>query len=139
MINKILVPAIAIISLVISAATAYRVYAPSITTGETAGAAGGLLIENYVPAILYNDGYKSEKEIVLSGANGDLTVGGGLLTVTTTNTATSTAIVGCYQTYATSTATAWRQGIVVVGTSTAMSSGGTANGFVVAQYGSCPF
>ena len=42
---------------------------------STFGAAGGMLAENYIPYIMYNDGYKSEKGIVLSGANGDFTSG----------------------------------------------------------------
>ena len=102
------------------------------------GTAGGLLIENYLPAIMYNDGYKSEKEIVLSGANGDITtgddltvtddatVGGGVFTVTTSNSATSTIIGGCFQFYATSTATAQKF----------MAS--TTPGIMYSQYGTCP-
>lgn len=46
--------------------------------------------------------------VTTSGAlttTGDATVSGGTLNLTTSNTATSTIIVGCIQTYATSTAT----------------------------------
>lgn len=43
------------------------------------GAAGNMLAENYIPYVMYNDGYKSENGIVLSGADGDLTVGDDLV------------------------------------------------------------
>lgn len=114
------------------------------------GAAGGMLIENYLPVVMYNDGYKSEKEIVLSGANGDITTGddltvtddatisGGLLTLTTSNTATSSAIMGCVQTYATSTATAIRLVIGSIATSSTEYGGGNTVGLVGWQYGTCP-
>ena len=49
--------------------------------------------------------------VLTSSANGtfaDLTLSGGDLTVTTTNTATSSIEVGCVDSYATSTATAVR-------------------------------
>ena len=104
------------------------------TDPSVVGTAGGLLIENYVPAILYNDGYKSEKEIVLSGANGDLTVGGGMLDVTTSNTATSTLKVGCIQMYATSTATALRMTFTATSSLLTQSSGV----YPSVSYGTCP-
>lgn len=70
---------------------------------------------------------------------GDITIGGGLLTVTTSNSATSTAIIGCTQTYATSTATAISIVYNSIGTSsTNMLNGQTANGHVFWRYGSCP-
>lgn len=56
----------------------------------------------------------------------DVTVNGGVLTVTTTNTATSTMIAGCWQFYATSTATALKY----VAT--------TTPGLMHSQYGTCP-
>ncbi|MEK7180004.1 MAG: hypothetical protein AAB706_00855 [Patescibacteria group bacterium] len=114
------------------------------------GAAGGMLAENYWPYLLYNDGYKSENEIVLSGADGDITTGddltvtddttlsGGVVTVTTTNTATSSMTLGCIQTYATSTATAVRFVLSSAGTTTATFGAGTASGGVSWQYGTCP-
>ncbi len=63
---------------------------------------------------------------------------GGNLTVTTSNTATSTATVGCIQTYATSTLTPVRIVLSSTGTTTATFGAGTANGGVSWQYGSCP-
>lgn len=68
---------------------------------------------------------------------GDATVGGGTLAVTTGASATSTAIAGCFQAYATSSATS----IKLIFNSTATSSlinGGAINGFVLWQYGTCP-
>jgi hypothetical protein len=64
----------------------------------------------------------------------DETVSGGTLTLTTSNTATSTAIIGCVQQYATSTATPWK--FVIVASSTQMAPG--HQGLVYADYGSCP-
>lgn len=83
---------------------------------------GAVNVENYVPVIM-QEGYNSAKPITLSGASGDITSGdditvgddltvtddvtisGGALTVTTSGTATSSLIIGCIQTYATSTLT----------------------------------
>ena len=69
----------------------------------------------------------------------DAIVGGGNLTVTTTNAATSTTAVGCIQTVATSTATAVR---IIIGSinTTASSTWSTATngGFVNWGFGSCP-
>ena len=72
---------------------------------------------------------------------GDVTMSGGngALTLTTTNSATSTAVIGCVQTYATSTATAVRLGIGTQGTTSPLSSGGNSVGYVLWQYGTCPF
>ena len=67
-----------------------------------------------------------------SAFTGDATVSGGTLNVTTSNTATSTAIIGCVQTYATSTATPWRS----IASSTATIEG--VDGVMLLQYGSCP-
>lgn len=67
----------------------------------------------------------------------DLTLSGGDLTVTTTNTATSSLTIGCIQTYATSTATS-----IVLQPSTANEAtttfSGTGFGLLAWQYGSCP-
>ena len=63
--------------------------------------------------------------VVLPSISGDLTLGGDL-TITTSNTATSTLEVGCIQTYATSTATAVRL------------SATTTPGIAYWSYGSCP-
>jgi hypothetical protein len=62
----------------------------------------------------------------------------GNLTLTTTNTATSSAQVGCIQTTATSTVTPIR---FVIGNTQAASTtfqGSNSNFTVLAQYGSCP-
>lgn len=113
------------------------------------GAAGTLLAENYIPYVMYNDGYASENGITLIGADGDLVVGddatiaddltvsGGSLSVPTTNTATSTISGGCVQLTATSTASpVYLTFIPHAGSTT--SQGGTSNFLVAAKYGTCP-
>lgn len=73
-------------------------------------------------------------------STGDITASGGNLIVTTSNTATSTATIGCVQTYATSTDTAIRFGMDLTSTSTASNQYGTAvGGLVTWGYGNCPF
>lgn len=57
---------------------------------------------------------------------GDATIGGGTLNVTTSNTATSTVVVGCIEFYATSTETAQKF------------QASTTPGFMFSVYGSCP-
>lgn len=118
------------------------------------GAAGGMLAENYIPYIRYNDGYKSENEIVLSGADGDITTGddisvtddavvtddltvnGRLFELTSSNTSTSSAKIGCYETAATSTATKIR--LEFNTTSSTSTINGQSSGMVAWSYGSCP-
>lgn len=61
------------------------------------------------------------------------------ITVTTSNTATSSIIVGCVNTYATSTATAIKMFPGAINTSASTTyTGGTVGGFVVWAYGNCP-
>jgi hypothetical protein len=70
-----------------------------------------------------------EVEVTRSGeltVGGGATIGGGTLNVTTANTATSTIIGGCFQFYATSTATALKF------------QASTTPGVMYSQYGSCP-
>lgn len=70
----------------------------------------------------------------------DATVSGGSFTLTTSNSATSTATIGCFQTYATSTATAIRMGYDLTSTTTVKNQyGTTVGGFVTWGYGTCPF
>lgn len=66
--------------------------------------------------------------------------GSGNISQPTTNTATSTATVGCVQTYATSTATAVRMtfSLPSQNAATTTSQGGSSIGNVVWQYGVCP-
>ena len=85
-----------------------------------------------------NQSAQSEKKVAgttnydalsLSGALtalGDTTISGGTLNVTTANTATSTVIAGCYEFYASSTATAQKF------------QASTTPGAMYSQYGSCP-
>ena len=58
--------------------------------------------------------------------SGDVTVGGGTFDVTTSNSATSTLIAGCFQFYATSTDTAQKF------------QASTTPGAMYSSYGSCP-
>ena len=120
------------------------------------GAAGTMLAENYMPYVMYNDGYASAKGITLTGANADLTVddftvtddatiSGGSLVVTTSNSATSTVQVGCVQTVATSTASPIKvmyfasSTLNIDGASvTAGFGGGTSQGMVLWGFGTCP-
>ncbi len=78
---------------------------------------------------------QSDGDIV---ALGDVTVSGGSLTLTTTNIATSSAIIGCIQSYPTSTATAVRWGMGTIATTSPLAGGGNSTGFVLWQYGTCP-
>lgn len=67
--------------------------------------------------------------VTMSGAttlSGDPTISGGTLNVTTSNTATSTIIGGCFQFYATSTATALNF------------TASTTPGIMYSSYGACP-
>lgn len=68
----------------------------------------------------------------------DLSVSGGTVTLTTANTATSTATIGCVQTYATSTATSVRLVIGSIATSSTSYGGTNTIGLVGWQYGACP-
>jgi hypothetical protein len=65
-------------------------------------------------------------------------VSGGTVTVTTTDAATSTVVLGCIQTYATSTATPVRFVLSSAGTTTATYNGTLGRGGVSWQYGTCP-
>lgn len=111
---------------------------------------GGLNVENYIPVIRQQNGYNSTLPITLSGASGDITTGddltvtddatisGGTFTLTTSNSATSTATIGCVQTYATSTATPVRLLIGSIATTSPSHTGNNSVGHVLWGYGSCP-
>lgn len=68
---------------------------------------------------------------------GDITLAGRNLVVTTSNTSTSTIEVGCVQMYPTSTVTAVRLEFHASST-LADSTNGATNGLVVWKYGTCP-
>lgn len=59
-------------------------------------------------------------------SSGDATISGGTLNITTANTATSTLVAGCWEFYATSTATALKF------------QASTTPGVMYSQYGACP-
>lgn len=117
-----IIGAIAALALVVSIWTAYSV-APHFPPKGLGAAAGvtSMLAENYIPYILYNNGFATAKDIVQQ----------------TSNTATTTFAGGCFQTTATSTATPVR---FVIGTSGATTTyqGATAIGVVAWQFGLCP-
>lgn len=122
------------------------------------GAAGNLLAESYLPYVTQNGGYNSAKAITTTDTvtggdlaatddltvtddatiTDDLTVNGGTFTLTTTNAATSSAVMGCVQTYATSTETPIRLLIGSVATTSASHTGNNSAGHVLWGYGSCP-
>lgn len=86
-------------------------------------------------------GFKMNGVVIHNATVLKTTTAGGTLTVTTSNTATSTASFGCIQTTATSTATPIK--LVFSGpTTTANLSGqiltNVANFDVLGQYGNCP-
>lgn len=83
----------------------------------------GMYAENYNPYIRTEGGFLTNYPIK---TNSDLTVSGGSIVVTTSNTATSTLVAGCYQFYATSTATALKF------------QASTTPGIMYSQYGTCP-
>lgn len=122
---------IAVISLVLSGLSFLSSPTGAKVTSIFGANSGNMLAENYIPYVLYNAGYKSAKPIETTD---DVVIGGGNLTVTTSNSATSTAEFGCLQMYATSTATAWK--LQVVASSTQMAPG--YNGLMLAKYGTCP-
>jgi hypothetical protein len=76
--------------------------------------------------------------------DGDLTVGddaiisGGSLSLTTSNTATSSVSVGCIQTTATSTLTPVKLLIGSSGATTTYANASLSNGLVAWAYGTCP-
>lgn len=119
--------------------------------GEIFSAIGTNPIENYIPAILYNEGYYSALPVTTTAAltaaatalssltvSGDATVSGGTLAVTTSNTATSTLAVGCIQMNATSTATVSNFRLGSLNSSATSTFQGNGNGYVVWAYGACP-
>lgn len=95
----------------------------------------------------FSEGITVDGTTVISGSraitgvagtfSGDVSVSGGTLSVPTAASATSTAIVGCVQTYATSSATAIKL-IFNTSASTTVLSSDTVRGTVLWAYGTCP-
>lgn len=104
-----------------------------------ATAATGMLAENYIPFVLYNNGYNSAKDVATTGGLYGATITStGTFTQTTANAATTTAALGCIQTTATSTATPIRFVIGSTVQSTSTYQGTVSQGEVAWQYGTCP-
>ena len=99
------------------------------------GFALGRVIPSGIGGTTNFDGIELSEGLTVAG---DGTISGGKLTVTTANTATSTATIGCVQTYATSTATAVRMVIGSIATSSTSYGGTNTVGLVGWQYGTCP-
>ena len=117
--------ALAVIALVVGFGVGYGVFHSS----SKLGGMSSMLAESYIPYLYSNGGYYSALPIQTTSsltAGGDLTVSGGTVNVTTSNTATSTLVVGCIQFYATSTATALKF------------QASTTPGVMISQYGTCP-
>jgi len=114
-------------------ANAVTTISTNIVTGGTLAVTGASTLTGNVTA---------EGTLTVDGAStltGNVTMSGGngALTITTSNSATSTVEVGCVQMYATSTDTAVR--LLFHSTTTPVVISGTASGFVAWGYGTCPF
>lgn len=134
MTNKI-IGTIAVIGLLLGLFASYEFWSASHPTSSF-GAVGLKLAENYDPYLKYNGGYYSNLPIQTTNTfNAGATILSGL-NVTTSNTATSSTVVGCVQTTATSTATPIR---FLYTTSATTTVSGTASGSVAWGYGTCPF
>ena len=112
--------------------------ASSTITSQT----GNFLVNGYATTTALNGNIATAGTLTVTGAStltGDVTMSGGngALTITTSNSATSTLVVGCIQTYATSTETAVNMQFHASSTLANSTNGATA-GLVVWKYGSCP-
>lgn len=124
----------------------FAVFNSSGSPSSGATTATGMLAENYLPFVMYNNGYNSAKDISTTAdvygadlfASDDLTVAGGSLSLTSSNTATSSATIGCINTYASSTGQTFHLAISSYATTTATFGQGTYGYPVVAIFGSCP-
>ncbi len=130
--NPKLFVGISVVALILAGIAFYKTLNLGADINATAVPGSSLLIENYVPVVKYNGGIYSELPIQTTSTltSNDLTTGiatlSGDLIVTTANTATSSALFGCWQTYATSTASPIR----VMATTTL--------GPIVGVFGLCP-
>ena len=100
------------------------------------GGLGGVTIENET----FKGDVTVEGTIAGSGditVGDDLTVSGGIVDITSANTATSSVTVGCIDGYATSTATAVKFVLGKVGSSATSTLYNTSSGAVYWAYGSC--
>jgi hypothetical protein len=100
-----------------------------VIAGAVVGALASMLMAGHSFGGVYSQTKQFFTEIEVSSTatvSGDATVSGGTLTVTTANAATSTIIGGCFQFYATSTATAHKF------------QASTTPGIMFSVYGTCP-
>lgn len=106
-------------ALVVTLAVIIGIFVGSALVGDTKAPVGGST----------SDDWNVGGALNVTGATtltGDGRINGGTLNVATSNTATSTIIGGCFQFYATSTATALNF------------QASTTPGVMYSQYGSCP-
>lgn len=130
--------AVALVVSVVTASLFYSFTHPKTNNFGAATTAGNMLIENYIPYVLYNGGINSAKDIsTTANINGAVGTFSSSLVVPTVANATTTATAGCLSTYATSSATQIKLAFNTSATSTSI-NGGTVQGVVVWQYGSCP-
>lgn len=113
--------------------------ASSTITSQT----GNFLVNGYATTTALNGNFATAGTLSVTGAStltGDVTMSGGsgALAITTTNAATSTIEVGCVQMYATSTATAVRF-LFHASSTISTTVTGTAAGYLLWGYGTCPF
>lgn len=102
----------------------YHIFSKPKTLGGAVNVTSGQLIEDNMPYYRNNGGLNTNLPELIGA---DVKVTGGTVEVTTTNTATSTVIVGCIQSYATSTAT-----------SQVLQATTTAPSMAMWVYGTCP-
>lgn len=122
---------IVLVAIVLSSVVTGYLHKSAQPTGFT-GALGNNYIERYSSEIQYNGGYNSQLPIKTSS-----TITGGDLNIPTIDTATSTTIVGCVQTTATSTASPIVLQFSSNGNATSTFSG-LSNGIVSWAFGTCP-
>lgn len=119
--------------------------ASSTITSQT----GNFMVNGYATTTASNGNIATAGTLTVTGAStltGDVTMSGGngALSITTSNTATSTLEVGCLQMYATSTATAIHLTFATAQMATTTTQGGTGDttgtygGDVIWRYGACP-
>lgn len=137
------VSGVAVLALIVAGVAAFVAFS---ATGTFAGVAHnqkesfmqGLFAGQGRQLSISNAGVLTSSAAMTVTANASIgaAAGGGVLTIPTSNTATSSIRVGCIQFNATSTATVGHLEFNTQGTTTL---NGTSAGSVAWKYGSCPF
>lgn len=123
-----IIPIVAVLALVIYG---WSVFRPASTAQFPIGSAGNLLAENYIPYVMYNDGYKSNKDIVTTA---DLETSG---TFTMTGDATFGTNGTALDAIKTGSCTIWAPSQTISATSSqqAVCQGGTGGSGITAITG----